>query len=337
MVLKLNSKGAYQWHTFMGGGHEDWGWDVAVDGSSNVYVTGYSATTWDGPGTTPPLNSHEGSWDIVVLKLNSNGAYQWHTFMGCSSTDQGWGIAVDGSDNVYVAGESDSTWDGPGETDPLNHHEGNNDIVVLKLNSSGAYQWHTFMGSSNVDWGRSIAVDGSGNVNVAGSSHATWDGPGSTTPLNAYAGNWDIVVLKFGQPALNLTKTVDNRYPTLGQRITYTIAINNSGLVSAANALISDTLPVNVTFAGPVTLDPPQSNAILATSDLSLPTMASKVTITALTSITLTLPVTVDLNVTTNTFIINTAAVTSAEVNTPVTGRAILGGHIIYLPTIFKN
>ena len=59
--------------------------------------------------------------------------------------DDGHGIAVDTSGNVYVTGYSDATWGSP-----LNAHSGGGDIFVLKLNSSGAYQWHTFYGSSEL-------------------------------------------------------------------------------------------------------------------------------------------------------------------------------------------
>ncbi len=51
-----------------------------MDGSGNVYVTGNSSATW---GT--PLHAHSGdseASDIFVLKLDSGGAYQWHTFYG---------------------------------------------------------------------------------------------------------------------------------------------------------------------------------------------------------------------------------------------------------------
>src|SRR5574340_1487135 len=61
------------------------------------------------------------NFDIVVLKLNSSGAYEWHTFYGSAAVnDGGYGIAVDGSGNVYVTGFSFSTWNGPGGTAPLN-------------------------------------------------------------------------------------------------------------------------------------------------------------------------------------------------------------------------
>lgn len=78
----------------------------------------------------------------------------------------------------------------------------------------------------------------------------------------------------------------------------------------------SDTLDSNLTFAGPVTLDPPQPSAILATSALSLPTVASNVTITAETEITLTLPVAVNSSLTEETIINNTASVTGTGVIT---------------------
>lgn len=146
-------------------------------------------------------------------------------------------------------------------------------------------------------------------------------------------GAYEVLAIK-----LSLTKAVDNPEPALGQQINYIITVNNSGTISATNALISDTLPVSITFAGPVTLDPNQSDAILATSALSLPTLASNVVISPQTSITLTLPVTVNLVLTeTTTPIINTAAVTSAEISTPVMGSVRLGGNDIYLPILLKN
>ena len=123
-----------------------------------------------------------------MLKLSSSGTYEWNTFFGSSNgTDIGDGITVDSSGNVYVTGYSNGTWGSP-----LNAYSGGDDIFVLKLSSSGTYEWNTFFGSSNgTDYGYGIAVDSSGNVYVTGDSNATWG-----FPLNAYSGGYDIFVLK---------------------------------------------------------------------------------------------------------------------------------------------
>ena len=124
--------------------------------------------------------------------------YVWHTFYVSTSADGGNGIAVDGSGNVYLTGYSNATWQGDGSINPLHAHSGSYDIVALKLTSAGAYQWHTFYGSTGPDRGNDIAVDGSGgNVYITGYSGATWQGDGGNNPLHAHSGNDDIVVLKF--------------------------------------------------------------------------------------------------------------------------------------------
>jgi hypothetical protein len=193
-VLKLNSSGAYQWHSFYGSIGEDYAAGIATDGSGNVYVTGSSGTTWSGPGGAIPMHPYAGDLDIFVLKLDTSGAYQWHTFYGSSTSDGGAGIATDGGGNVYVTGESWATWSGPGGAIPLHQYTGDyEETFVLKLDSSGAYQWHTFYGSSFYDSGYGIATDGSGNVYVTGESSATWNGPGGAIPIHPYAG---VFVLK---------------------------------------------------------------------------------------------------------------------------------------------
>jgi hypothetical protein len=208
VVLKLDRNGQYQWHTFYGsqGQHIDVGYGIAVDGSGNVYVTGYSERAWNGPNGESPLHAHSGYEDIVVLKLTSEGAYQWHTFYGSRDSDKGWGIKVDESGNIYVVGESYSydktSWQGPNEEKPLNPHSGDYDIVVLKLDRNGQYQWHTFYGSVIDDHGYDLAVDDrNGDIYVAGSSHASWQGPEGRDPLNLHTGPLydDIVVLKMGE------------------------------------------------------------------------------------------------------------------------------------------
>jgi len=211
-VLKLNTSGAYQWHTFYGSaGDYDYGISITVDGSGNVYVTGYNGASWLGDGSAAPLHAFSGSDDIFVLKLNTSGAYQWHTFYGSAGVyDYGEGISVDSSGNVYVTGYSSASWLGDGSAAPLHAFSGSDDIFILKLNTSGTYQWHTFYGSTGgSDDGYGITVDGSGNVYVTGYSSASWLGDGSAAPLHAFSGNYDIFVLKMSDPPATAIPTMN--------------------------------------------------------------------------------------------------------------------------------
>jgi hypothetical protein len=133
--------------------------------------------------------------------------YAWHTFHGSvAGNDQARGIALDSGGNVYVAGISAGTWNGPGAAAPLNPYAGGADIVVVKLSGAGAYAWHTFYGSASNDTAYGIAPDAGGNVYVAGYSRAAWNGPGAAAPLNPHAGGDDIVVVKTpGSPTYTVT------------------------------------------------------------------------------------------------------------------------------------
>ncbi|MBN1189093.1 MAG: hypothetical protein JXA46_05010 [Dehalococcoidales bacterium] len=203
-VLKLDDEGGYLWHSFFGtdltqncAEPADYGMGVAVDGDDNIYVTGFSAATWDGPAGQKPLNAHsQGIGDLFVLKLNPSGAYQWHTFFGSATTnadyrDEGHAIILDSSNNIYVAFKSGESWNGPPSQAPKNAFSGMKDMGVLKLNSAGAYQWHTFFGSEMNDDTNSIYLNGS-YLYVAGTSGADW----GTNPFHVYQGDNDIVVIQ---------------------------------------------------------------------------------------------------------------------------------------------
>jgi hypothetical protein len=175
-----------------------------MDNGNNVYVSGNCDVTWSGPAGQDPINAFTGYYrnDIVVLKLNSSGAYQWHTFYGADVNDQVNGIVVSGGGSVYVTGWSTATWNSATGQFTLHAYSGNSDIFILNLNSSGAYQWHSFFGSASGDDAYALTRDNSGYVYVTGSSGATWNGPAGQSPLNAFTGNGDFFVLKLGDQGL---------------------------------------------------------------------------------------------------------------------------------------
>lgn len=191
-VFKLNSAGAYQWHTFYGSAAQEWGNGITLDGSGNVYVAGFSAATWDA-GATGPLHAYAGGHDITVLKLNSAGAYQWHTFYGsAAANDYGNDLVVDHSGGIYVAGRSLASWQSGNSDNPLHAYTGGEDIMNLKLDSDGHYQWHTFYGSALDDRGQDIALDSRGVIHTVGYSQDTWLGYNDSAPLHSYSGSDDM-------------------------------------------------------------------------------------------------------------------------------------------------
>src|SRR5262249_30697392 len=113
-VAKMNAAGsALVYSTYLGGADEDEGGGIAVDGSGNAYVVGYTSSS-----NFPTANAVQaayggGSFDAFVAKLNAAGsALAYSTYLGgngneIDSTEAS--IMVDGSGNAYVAGTTNST------------------------------------------------------------------------------------------------------------------------------------------------------------------------------------------------------------------------------------
>jgi hypothetical protein len=214
-VAKLNDCGALQWNTFLGGSGADRGTDIALDTSGNIYVAGYSNVSWGSP-----VRPFAGSDDAFAAELNNSGALQWNTFLGGSTkADLCFGIAVDTSRNIYLAGDSYATWGSP-----VRPFAGTDDVFAAKLNNSGVLQWNTFLGSLDYDFGGSIAVDTSGNVYVAGISDLAWG-----LPVRPYAGGFDAFAAKLNNSgALQWNTFLGGSGDDFGRYIT----VDTSGNVS---------------------------------------------------------------------------------------------------------
>mgnify|MGYP000560099988 CR=1 FL=1 len=103
ITIKYNSAGIEQWVARYNGpqNYDDWATALAVDDSGNVYVTGWTY----GSGTY---------YDYATVKYNSDGVEQWVIrYDGPEdSHDKPIAIAVDGSGNVYVSGNSEGSGSG---------------------------------------------------------------------------------------------------------------------------------------------------------------------------------------------------------------------------------
>ena len=176
-VVKLNTLGNIVWTTFIGSSNADNAVSLAVN-ASGLYIAGNSADTWGSP-----VSAHAGGAEAYAARLNpTSGVVMWNTFMGSSGFDKAYAIAIDAAGNSTVVGTSDATWGSP-----LHGFTIGRDTFVVRLNNLGGRQWLNFLGGAGNDDGTGVAMDGSSNAYVAGTSDAAW----GTTPVRAYSGWYD--------------------------------------------------------------------------------------------------------------------------------------------------
>ena len=115
------------------------GGGIAVDGTSNAYITGGTTFT-DMPLLNAYQATNEGNNDAFVVKINAAGVtgnqLLYATYLGGSEDDIGYGIAVDSGGDAYVTGSTTSTdFNVTGSTStalqPTN--SGDTDAFVAKL------------------------------------------------------------------------------------------------------------------------------------------------------------------------------------------------------------
>ena len=182
-VAKINTAGAVQFATYLGGAGDDRGLGIAVDSANAIYVSG-GTTSPDFPLANAFQATSGGGQDAFVAKLAANGAsLAYSTYLGGScggpgQPEQANGIAVDAAGNAYVVGVTCSM-NFPLVT-PLQtgHGGGLLDAFVTKLNPAGsALVYSTYLGGLGLDTGTAIAVDSAGNAFVTGNTAS------STFPL----------------------------------------------------------------------------------------------------------------------------------------------------------
>jgi hypothetical protein len=251
--------------TYLGGSGVDYALGVAVDSAFNAYITGTTNSTdlKSTSGVFQPackLDSKavcEG--EPFVAKLNSTAtALGYLTYAGGSGgagNDTGYAIALDGSDNAYVAGQTAST-DFPvtsgafqttcgtdGLCNPVNGTP-TPDAFVFKLNSSASgLTYSTYLGGSGYDFASAIALDAFGEAYVTGGSYSS-DFPVANTLscCGTLAGGEDAFVTVFnaaGNSPLVLSSYLGGAANDTG----YGIALDSTPNIYVAGSTFSTNFP----------------------------------------------------------------------------------------------
>jgi hypothetical protein len=167
-IIKYSGAGVPLWtNSYTGGYCDNIGRAVAVDSSGNVFVTGQSANA---TGTDE---------DYATIKYSSAGVPLWtKRYNGPGNgADLATAIAIDSSGNAVVTGYSTGS-------------SGSYEFATIKYSGAGVPLWtNRYHGPGNGDdLASGIALDASGNVFVAGSSHAASGASGLATIKYSGAG-----------------------------------------------------------------------------------------------------------------------------------------------------
>jgi uncharacterized protein (TIGR03437 family) len=242
-VTKLSPSGSIAWSTYLGGSGPDDAHAIAIDSAGNVWVAG-STVSPDFPITANAVSRTFGGeidlgpfrfGDAFVAKFDPTGSHLlYSTYLGGSGADAAFGIAVDSTGAVYVAGGTGSpnfpTTSGALQTtytgyNPNQPPSPGPDGFVTKLDMSGDLIYSTLTGATITP----IAVDASGQAYV----NAYVNGPGatssaSTLPTCATPPNAAIQVINAAGSAVVATSPIPGAYLALDGK---------GGLYSAGQAL----------------------------------------------------------------------------------------------------
>ncbi len=190
-VTKLNPTGStLLYSTYIGGPRGESAYGIAVDRSGNAFITGMTDSTY--PTTSNAFaQSKSAQEDAFVTKLNASGsALIYSTYLGGNGTEWGSAIAIDTSGNAYVTGPTTSTTF-PTTTGAFDQvANGGYDVFVTKLNATGSgLLYSSYLGGTNDDNGRRIAVDAVGHAYVVGFSNSTNYPTSNGALITSYAGN----------------------------------------------------------------------------------------------------------------------------------------------------
>jgi len=160
-----------------------------------VFVTGYFSGTVDfGGGALVSA----GGYDIFLTKYSPTGTHLWSQRFGSTGSDIGSSVATDPSGNVFVTGSFNGTVDfGGGALVSA----GATDIILAKYSPTGTQLWSRRFGSTDTDYGYSVATDPSGNVFVTGSFNGTVDFGGGAL---VSAGGADIILARYSPTGVHL-------------------------------------------------------------------------------------------------------------------------------------
>ncbi|MGQ9501522.1 MAG: SBBP repeat-containing protein, partial [Anaerolineae bacterium] len=237
----------------------DAGRGIAVDENGNAWVTGNTGSS-NFPRTPDAVQPAYGGGastgfggDAFLIHIvDAGGVYTfaYSTFLGGRSDDVGYDLALGINDGLVVVGQTFSD-NFPTRYPLQSSRRGANDVFVTQLISTAgvyAFGFSTYLGGSASDSGYGVDVDAMGDVYVTGETSSS-DFPMVHALDASRSGTKDAFVARIGWGGLMISKMAAPTVVVPGQTVTYTLIYTNDSPTLAQNVVISDYLPIPITFS----------------------------------------------------------------------------------------
>jgi Secretion system C-terminal sorting domain/Beta-propeller repeat len=201
-VVKVDKNGELLWARNFGNDGSEIGLALCADNNQNVYISGRFQDTVDfdpGPGIAQKIST--GSFDIFLVRLDSNGNYVWaHNFGGVSEEGPET-LLLDSNGDLVMTGYQIGTGDFDPSAGVTNLTAvGDADIFVMKMDTSGNFIWAKNFGGADNDLPHHSTLDANNKIYITGyfQGQADFDpSPGvyNLTPV----GQYDVFVVKLNE------------------------------------------------------------------------------------------------------------------------------------------
>jgi len=163
-LLKFDALDNLLWSKTFGGSNDDLSYDIIQTNDNGFAVVGKSNSN-DGD-----ISSNEGSNDIWILKLDSEGTITWEKSFGFSGNDQGFSILQTSDNGFFISGVLDVSASNGNGNDKFSKRHAGGDYWGLRLDVNGDKLWRNYFGGSFTDSSYDAAQTSDNGFLLIGSS-----------------------------------------------------------------------------------------------------------------------------------------------------------------------
>ncbi len=160
-IVKIDKEGKLLWEKSLGGKEIDEAYSIVKTSDGNLIIAGESRSN------DQDVTELKGAADVWVVKIDYNGDILWQKTFGGSSFDVARSIAATRDSGFVITGSSRSL------DKDVNENKGENDIWILKINSTGKLLWQKTIGGTGIDFAYGVAELQDNSIVVVGDTDSS--------------------------------------------------------------------------------------------------------------------------------------------------------------------